>query len=66
MENNGHMTPRQVATLLDVDVRTVRKWIKNGCLRAVNIGLGDRPAWKVARCDLDSFLDERSNQKGTN
>jgi excisionase family DNA binding protein len=50
MESDWH-SPEQVAELLDLHVRTVRGYIRDGRLRAVRIG----KQYRIARADLDAF-----------
>lgn len=58
-----HLTPPQVATQLGCAVDTVLRFIHSGALRASNLGQSIRPRWRIARADLEAFLDARSNQK---
>ena len=44
-----------MADRLEVAEATVRQWIKNGELRAIDIGKG----WRIADADLESFLKSR-------
>lgn len=46
-------TVREVADLLQVSEVTVRRWIKDGELRAIDIGKG----WRIGGDDLDAFLE---------
>ncbi len=52
------LSPAQVARRLGVSWETVRTWIDNGDLKAVNVavkpGLG-RPRWKIAEEELTQF-----------
>jgi len=50
-------TVEEVASRLSVHPETVRKWIKNGELRATN--LGGRAGYRIARSALEQFLRER-------
>lgn len=42
-----------VADLLRGDDATVRRWIKDGALRAIDIGKG----WRIGPEDLNAFLE---------
>jgi excisionase family DNA binding protein len=53
------LTPEQVAEYLQVHVETVRRWLRSGELRGVN--LGGRARWRVRREDLQRFVDAQSN-----
>ncbi len=48
-----YQTVREVADLLKVSEVTVRRWIKDGELRAIDIGKG----WRIGTNDLDAFLE---------
>ena len=50
-------TVEEVASRLTVHPETVRKWIKNGELRATN--LGGRAGYRISRTALEQFLRER-------
>jgi excisionase family DNA binding protein len=50
-------TVEEVASRLAVHPETVRKWIKNGQLRATN--LGGRAGYRISRTALEQFLRER-------
>jgi excisionase family DNA binding protein len=50
-------TVEEVASRLTVHPETVRKWIKNGELRATN--LGGRAGYRISRSALEQFLRER-------
>lgn len=47
------MTVREVADLMQVSEATVRHWIKEGALRAINVGR----EWRVVPRDLEAFID---------
>jgi excisionase family DNA binding protein len=51
------LTIKQVARELEVDERTVRRWIKSGQLRTV--GYDIRGRYLIARIDLDDFVRRR-------
>jgi excisionase family DNA binding protein len=53
------MTPRQVARRVQVQVRTVTMWLRNGQLRGHKIGKG----WRISNADLEAFLDRSANIK---
>jgi excisionase family DNA binding protein len=48
---------REVAQILGVSVKTVRRWIKRGKLHAVKT----ESSWKIGRKELLDFISERSN-----
>jgi excisionase family DNA binding protein len=52
------LTVEQVAEEMNVDKKTVRKWINQGELKAINIGRL-RPEYRISRRNLDLFKQER-------
>lgn len=52
MPQDQYQTVREVADRLKVAEATVRHWIKEGQLRAIDIGKG----WRIADSDLADFL----------
>ncbi|MFU7558774.1 helix-turn-helix domain-containing protein [Stieleria sp. JC731] len=57
------LTPSEIAKLLKVSPETVIGWIRNGELRAVNVGSGTRRSrFRVSRENLDEFLCLREVQ----
>jgi excisionase family DNA binding protein len=57
MPNEHYQTVREVADRLKVAEATVRHWIKQGELRAIDIGKG----WRIADADLENFLRRHQN-----
>lgn len=53
MSREQYQTVKEVADLLRVSEVTVRRWIKDGELRAIDIGKG----WRIGSQDLDAFLE---------
>lgn len=53
MSREQYQTVKEVADLLQVNEVTVRRWIKDGELRAIDIGKG----WRIGPEDLDAFLE---------
>ena len=57
----------EIAELLDVSTRTVRRWIEEGRLPAVNIASqGSRPQYRILRIDLSNFIDPANTRKELN
>lgn len=59
-----HYTIAQVARLLAVSRFTVRRWITEGSLRAINATSQrdtGRAAWRVQESTLNAWLEERAN-----
>lgn len=52
MPQDQYQTVRDVADRLKVAEATVRHWIRQGQLRAIDIGKG----WRIADADLADFL----------
>ena len=52
------LTVEQIAEEMNVDKKTVRKWINQGELKAVNIGR-IRPEYRISRRNLNLFKQER-------
>ena len=57
------LTVNQVAQRLQVDVQTVRRWLRNGDL--VGIPFGGRTGWRVTEQELQAFLDRRRMARET-
>lgn len=47
-------TPEQAAKILQVNVQTVRKWLRTGDLTGANTTAG----WRLTPADLDAFLNK--------
>jgi excisionase family DNA binding protein len=52
MRKNKALKPREVGLLLDVNPRTVVRWIHNGDLTAFKAG----KVWRIWESDLDRFV----------
>ena len=48
-------TPEQAAKILQVNVQTVRKWLRNGDLTGANTTAG----WRLTPADLEGWLDRQ-------
>ena len=51
-----HYSTKELAELLSVDARTLRRWIREGRLRAAKAG--DR-LWRVSESNVQEFLSKR-------
>lgn len=61
-----HMAPRDICDAIGVGIEPVLAWIHSGQLKASNISNSPiRPRWRIAKTDLDAFLETRSNQQKT-
>jgi len=61
MAHEQYQTVKDVADLLKVSEVTVRRWIKDGELRAIDIGKG----WRIGPDDLDAFLEGHATRPAT-
>ncbi|MFS2327924.1 helix-turn-helix domain-containing protein [Brucella sp. H1_1004] len=52
MPHDQYQTVQEIADRLKVSEATVRHWIKDGSLRAIDIGKG----WRISDADLQDFL----------
>lgn len=52
---NSFLTPKDVSSLLQVSVYTVRRWIKDGELPAYKVGR----LWRIDEADLNQWLDRQ-------
>ena len=55
--NERVLTVNQVAERLQVNVQTVRRWLRNGEL--IGTPIGGRTGWRVAESEIQAFLDRR-------
>lgn len=58
MTTGQFQTVKDVAELLKVGEATVRRWIKDGEMRAIDIGRG----WRIDPEDLNQFLRLHANR----
>jgi excisionase family DNA binding protein len=61
MPRDAYQTVKEVADRLKVNEATVRQWIRDGDLRAIDIGKG----WRIADSDLDAFLARHATRPRT-
>ncbi len=59
MPHDRYQTVQELSDRLEVAEATVRQWIKNGELRAIDIGKG----WRIADADLERFLKARETSQ---
>jgi len=50
------LTVLQVAAYLQVHQESVRRWLREGQLRGIN--LGGRGGWRIRRDELERFIEE--------
>jgi excisionase family DNA binding protein len=63
MDEEKVLTVNQVAARLQVNVQTVRRWLREGDL--VGIPFGGRSGWRVSETELQGFLDRRRLERQT-
>jgi len=54
-----YLTAEEIAARLRVRPDTVRRWLRDGDLRGIN--LARRAGWRVTEADLAAFLRARDN-----
>ena len=59
MPDDEFLTVEQVARELKVNPETVRGWIRSGELVAIDLG-----GYRIARSDLNDFLERRKKPRG--
>ncbi len=52
------LTVAEVAARLQVDVRTIRRYITDGRMRAFKLG-GDKTGWRIRASEVERFIRER-------
>ncbi len=62
-EVQQELTAEQVAKELQVNPRSVYKWIQTGELAAIDLGSGGKHVYRVNRADLDDFKRRRRTRK---
>jgi hypothetical protein len=64
MPEPTHKTPRDICEELKIGMDPVLAWIHSKQLKASNVSNSNtRPRWRIAKADLASFLEQRSNQQ---
>ncbi len=58
MIENALLTPGQVAERLQLQERTVTRWLRTGYLRGFKLG----KEWRVSSEDLRSFIEHQRQQ----
>jgi excisionase family DNA binding protein len=54
------LTPEQVAAVLNLSVRTVKGWLREGKLKGVKIGT--RGDWRVKESDLEKYISKQNGK----
>lgn len=61
MSEKRFLTPEEVAQILDVDVATVRRYIREGLLPALKL----KGIYRIEQEDFERFIEERKTGKPT-
>jgi excisionase family DNA binding protein len=56
-------TIEDVAKILKVHDRTVRRYMKSGELQGINLGTDDKPNWRFSEEDIKVYLEKRRTGK---
>lgn len=59
--NETFLTPEQVAERLQVELETVRVWLRSGKMRGVKLSESKRSAWRVAPEDFALWVKQHRN-----
>jgi excisionase family DNA binding protein len=54
-------TPEQAAKILQVNVQTLRKWLRKGELTGANTSAG----WRLTPADIEAFLERQRERKNS-
>ena len=57
-----YLTPPEIAKRLRITAAKVIGWIRKGELRAVDVGNGSRPRYRISPDDFEDFLKSREVQ----
>lgn len=57
------MTVQDVSEYLKVDPETVRRWVRNGELKVLSLGRGNRSGYRILKTELDAFIRARYDYK---
>lgn len=55
------LTPSEIADLLHIDPKTVRKWLRERALAGIQLPGGD---WRVLQPDFDAFIQRHRLPSG--
>ena len=62
MPDDEMLTADEVAKIMKVNIRTVRQWVSTGGLAIIWIG---KREYRIARSELNRFIQERQERKGS-
>lgn len=62
----NHVSISEVADELGVSPAHAHKLVKKGRIRAINVGDGDKAYWRIARVDLEQFIEDERQRTARN
>ena len=60
MHEDEMLTADEVAKIMKVSIKTVRKWVQSGELASIPIGTRE---YRISRRDLNTFIEEQSKKR---
>ena len=60
MNEDEMLTAEDVAKIMKVSIKTVRKWVQTGELASIPIGTR---GYRISRKDLDAFIEEQKKKR---
>jgi excisionase family DNA binding protein len=54
------LTANEVAKIMKVSIKTVRRWVQSGELATIPIGTRE---YRISRKDLDAFIEEQKKKR---
>jgi excisionase family DNA binding protein len=57
VSESDYVTAEHIAKVLDLNRRTVYRWVNSGLLPSIKLGAGHSSAVRIKRSDLDEFLE---------
>lgn len=57
--NSKYLDAKGLAEELSISVDQAKKLITEGRIPAVDVGVGERVYWRIARADVDTWLEEQ-------
>ena len=55
------LTPEEVADRIGTTGRQIRRLIRRGKLRGIDVSAGEVPRYRLRESDVQSFIDQRSD-----
>ncbi len=60
MSEEEMLTANEVAKIMKVSIKTVRRWVQSGELATIPIGTRE---YRISRKDLDVFIEEQKKKR---